>query len=191
MLGRTWHWDCSFWRGIHCITHYPILLWPPGCPPSNKWVYNKMHSLNLTETCCAAAKAGFVAQWISKEHNRSWLRNEPMWGVAELCASWFGLCIIWVISPGESSTDAATLHLLAEAACSQPALIFLDSSTLSVNIFSTLPIKSLCGTLTACVCHCYPTLLCVLETPRTGHTSEKGQILPILFTGRVHTSYPK
>lgn len=45
---------------LHCMTlhiKHTILLWPSGCLPSSKGVYS--HSINLTETCCAAANVGF------------------------------------------------------------------------------------------------------------------------------------
>lgn len=45
---------------LPCMTLYikhTILLRPPGCIPSSERVYR--HSINLTETCCAAANVGF------------------------------------------------------------------------------------------------------------------------------------
>lgn len=45
---------------LHCLTlhtKHTILLQPPGCIPSYKRVYS--HSINLTETCCAAVNVGF------------------------------------------------------------------------------------------------------------------------------------
>lgn len=48
---------CGILHTLHCVTlkiKHTILLQPPGC---NKGLYS--HSINLTETCCAAASAGF------------------------------------------------------------------------------------------------------------------------------------
>lgn len=63
-----------------------------------------------------------------------------------------GSVLSGLISPVESSTDAATLDLLAEAACSQPALIFLDSSTLSVWISSPCCPQNHCVALSLLAC---------------------------------------
>lgn len=66
---------------------------------------------------------------------RDQLRNSPMRGETELCQLIWpecSECYLLCLAQVESNTAAVTLHLLSEPACSEPALIFPHSGTLSV-----------------------------------------------------------